>query len=140
MSDDRDDLAEWRGNIESRVSTLEVTVKTQARVRAQMDRDMSDLNLKLDAQGRLLRALADTQSEHTAALAHHTAVLADHTVVLADHTAVLADHTAVLADHTVVLADHTARLTRLEVGQAKVLAGVQAIIGLLDRESGSLPE
>jgi len=111
MSDDLDGLAEWRDNIESRVSTLEVTVKTQARVRAQMDRDMSDLSVKLDAQGRLLQALADTQS---------------------DHTAMLADHTAVLADHTAVLADHTARLTRLESGQAKVLAGVQTIIGLLD--------
>ena len=104
MSDDLDGLAEWRDNIESRVSTLEVTVKTQARVRAQMDRDMSDLSVKLDAQGRLLQALADTQS----------------------------DHTAMLADHTAVLADHTARLTRLESGQAKVLAGVQTIIGLLD--------
>jgi len=111
MSDDLEDFAEWRDNIESRVSTLEVTVETQARVRAQMDKDMSDLSVKLDAQGRLLQALADTQSEHTA---------------------VLADHTAVLADHTAVLADHTARLTRLEAGQAKVLAGVQAIIGLLD--------
>ena len=126
MSDDLGDLAEWRGNIESRVSTLEVTVKTQAHVRAQMDRDMSDLNLKLDAQGRLLRALADTQSEHTATLAGHTAVL---------------------ADHTATLADHTARLTRLEVGQAKleigqakVLAGVQVIIGLLDGQIGNLPE
>ena len=119
MSDDLDDLAEWRGNIESRVSTLEGTVKTQARVRAQMDRDLSNLNLKLDAQGRLLQALADTQSEHTATLTEHTAILTDH----------------------------TRRLTRLEagqaqlvIGQAKVLAGVQAIIGLLDRESGDLPE
>ena len=118
MSDDLEDFAEWRDNIESRVSTLEVTVETQARVRAQMDKDMSDLSVKLDAQGRLLQALADTQSEHTA---------------------VLADHTAVLADHTAVLADHTARLTRLEAGQAKleiglakVHAGVQTIIGLLD--------
>ena len=125
MSDDLDGFAEWRDNIESRVGTLEVTVKTQARVRAQMDKDMSDLSVKLDAQGRLLQALADTQSDHTA--------------VLADHTAVLADHTAVLADHTAVLADHTARLTRLEVGQEKVLAGVQAIIGLLDGQD-NLPD
>ena len=77
MSDDLDGFAEWRDNIESRVGTLEVTVKTQARVRAQMDKDMSDLSVKLDAQGRLLQALADTQSDHTAVLADHTAVLAD---------------------------------------------------------------
>jgi hypothetical protein len=104
MSDDLDGLAEWRDNIESRVSTLEVTVKTQARVRAQMDRDMSDLSVKLDAQGRLLRALADTQS----------------------------DHTAVLADHTARLTKLEASTERLEAGQAKVLAGVQTIISLLD--------
>ncbi|MFI5270295.1 MAG: hypothetical protein ACHQ7M_23185 [Chloroflexota bacterium] len=62
--------------------------------------------MKLDAQGRLLQALADTQS----------------------------DHTAMLTEHTAVLADHTARLERLEAGQAKVLVGVQTIIGLLDRQ------
>jgi hypothetical protein len=83
-----------------------------------MDKDMSDLSVKLDAQGRLLQALADTQSEHTA---------------------VLAEHSGVLAEHTAVLADHTARLTRLETGQAKVLAGVQAIIGLLDGQA-NLPD
>ena len=111
MSDDLEGFTEWRDSIESRVSTLEVTVQTQAYVRAQMDRDLSDLSVKLDAQGRLLQALADTQS----------------------------DHTAILAEHTATLADHTARLIRLEAGQAKleagqekVLAGVQAIIGLLD--------
>jgi len=35
--------------------------------------------------------------------------------------------------------DHTARLTRLESGQAKVLAGVQVIIGLLDGQD-NLPD
>jgi hypothetical protein len=119
MSDDLEGFTEWRDNIESRVSTLEVTVQTQARVRAQMDRDLSDLSVKLDVQGRLLQALADTQSEHTATLA---------------------EHTAILTGHTAILTDHTARLTRLEAGQAKVLAGVQTIIGLLDREAGDLPD
>ena len=33
MSDDLEGFAEWRDKIESRVSTLEVTVKTEARVR-----------------------------------------------------------------------------------------------------------
>lgn len=104
MPADLDGLAEWRDNIESRVSTLEVTVRTEARVRAQMDRDMSDLNLKLDAQGRLLRAVAETQS-----------------------------------DHTMRLTRLEVRTERLEAGQAKVLAGVQTIIGLLDGH-GSLTE
>jgi hypothetical protein len=80
-----------------------------------MDKDMSDLRLEFGAQRRLLQALAETQSEHTATLA---------------------DHTATLADHTATLADHTARLTRLEAGMTEVRAGVQTIIGLLDRELG----
>jgi septal ring factor EnvC (AmiA/AmiB activator) len=115
-----DDFAEWRDNIESRVSTLEVTVETEARVRAQMDKDFSELSVKLDVQDSLLKALRETQSDHTA--------------TLRDHTATLRDHTATLRDHTATLRDHTERLQRLEVGQATVLAGVQTIIGLLDRE------
>jgi hypothetical protein len=118
MPGDPDGFTEWRDSIESRVSRLEVTVETEARVRAQMDHDMSDLSVRLDAQGRLLRALADTQS---------------------DHSAMLTSHTAMLTSHTAMLTDHTARLTRLEEGQAKVLAGVQAIIGLLGGQ-GHLPD
>ncbi len=111
MSDDLEGFAEWRDSIESRVSTLEVTVETEARVRAQMDNDMSNLSVKLDAQGRLLQALADTQS----------------------------DHTAMLTDHTARLARLEAGQAKLEAGQAKVLAGVQAIIGLLDGQD-NLPD
>jgi chromosome segregation ATPase len=127
MADDHDDSAESTGSIESRVTTLERTVKTEARVRAQMDKDMSNLKTEFRAQRTLLQALADTQSEHTATLR---------------------DHTTMLRDHTTMLRDHGERLTRLEggvgrleVGQAKLevglsttLAGVQTIIGLLDRE------
>ena len=118
MSDDLEGFAEWRDSIESRMGRLEATVETEARLRAQMDRDLSNLGVKLDAQGSLLQALADTQSEQTA---------------------ILSEHTAILSDHTAILSDHTARLTRLEVGQEKVLAGVQAIIGLLDRQE-DLPD
>jgi hypothetical protein len=114
MTDDLEGFAEWRDAIESRVSTLEVTVETEARVRAHMDQDMSDLKVEFRAQRGLLKALGETQS----------------------------DHTAMLRDHTAMLRDHTARLTRLEAGQVKLEAGlaqvhvgVQTIIGLLDREA-----
>ena len=113
MSGDLEGFAKWRDSIEARVSTLEVTVETQALVRAQMDRDISDLSVKLDAQGSLLQALADTQSEHTATLA---------------------DHTARLTRLESGVAQLDSRVANLEAGQEKVLAGVQAIIGLLDRE------
>jgi len=101
------------------VSTLEVTVKTEATVRAQMDQDMSDLKLGLEAQKTLMKAVAKTQSEHTATLAKHTATL---------------------ADHSATLADHTERLVRLEAGMVNVQVGIQTIIGLLDRELGNEEE
>jgi hypothetical protein len=34
MADEHEDFAGWRGQIEPRVSTLEATVETEARVRA----------------------------------------------------------------------------------------------------------
>jgi hypothetical protein len=147
MPDDLQGFVEWRDKMEARVSTLERTAKTEARARAGMDQDISDLNLKLDAQGRLLRALADTQSEHTTTLARHTAVLTEHTLILTEHTSILTEHTSILTDHTRRLsrleagqADHTVRLNRLEVGMEKVLVGVQTIVGLLDGQIGNPPE
>jgi acyl-coenzyme A thioesterase PaaI-like protein len=129
MANGLEGFTEWRDNMEGRVSTLEATVETEARLRAQVDKDMSDLKVEFRVQRSLLQALAGTQSEHTA--------------TLADHTATLADHTATLADHTATLADHTARLTRLEAGQARLEAdmttvkvGVQTIVGMLDRVIG----
>ena len=125
MSDDLGGFAEWRDGIESRVGRLEDTVETEARLRAQMDRDLSNLGVKLDAQGRLLQALADTQSVHTA-------ILADHTVRLTRLEASMER----LEARTERL---EARTERLEAGLATVLAGVQTIIGLLDRQE-DLPD
>jgi hypothetical protein len=84
-----------------------------------MDRDISDLSVKLDAQGRLLQALADKQSEHTATLA---------------------DHTVRLTRLESGVAKLDSRVARLEAGQEKILVGVQTIIGLLDGENGDLPD
>lgn len=118
MPDNLEGFAEWRDNIESRVGRLEDAVETEARARASMDEDLSAMSVKLDAQGSLLQALADTQSEHTAILAGHTAILADHTVRLT--------RLEVGMDRL------EARTERLEVGMEKVLVGVQTIVGLLD--------
>jgi hypothetical protein len=51
----------------------------QERLRASQDGDLSDIAQKLRAQDLLLKALAQTQSKHTATLAEHTAILEDHT-------------------------------------------------------------
>jgi hypothetical protein len=111
MPDDLEGFAEWRDKMEARVSTLEVTVKTEAHARADMDRDMSDLGVKLDAQGRLLRAVSETQSDHTLRLTR-------------------------LEVRAERLEAGQKKLEigqkKLEAGQAQVLAGVQVIIGLLD--------
>lgn len=72
-----------------------------------MDKDISDLGVKFGAQERLLKALRETQSDHTARLTR--------------------------LETGVQRLD--ARVERLEAGMQTVQAGVQTIIGLLDRET-----
>jgi chromosome segregation ATPase len=131
MEKDLEGYPRWRDSVESRLGTLETKVGTEAELRAAMDEDMGTLSAKFGAQERLIQAIAQTQSEHTA---------------------VLRGHTAVLRDHTALLRDHTERLTRLEVGQEqlhtkldRVHVGVEAIHTLLtgltavDSEPEALP-
>jgi chromosome segregation ATPase len=127
MTGHRENFAGWRDEIEIRVGTLEVTQEAEVRARASMDEDIRSLTVELKVQKKLLQALRETQSEHTA--------------TLREHTILLVEHSATLREHTVILNNHTERLERLEVGVAKletgmatVQAGVQTIIGLLDRE------
>jgi hypothetical protein len=103
MTDDLEDFAEWRDVIETRVSTLEATVETEARVRAHMDQDTSDLRVEFNVQRTLLKALRETQS----------------------------DHTAMLRDHTDRLTRLEAGQVKLEAGLAQVHVGVQTIVDLL---------
>jgi hypothetical protein len=133
MTDDLGDSAQWRDEIETRVGTLEVTVETEAGVRAKMDQDMSDLKLEFRAQRSMLQALHDTQSDHSA-------ILRDHSAILRDHTAILREHGAILREHGDILREHGDRLGRLEAGQETVLAGVRTIIGLLDNGIGQTAE
>src|SRR5215475_2168712 len=51
-----------------RVTRLEERVEAESGLRAMMDLDQSRIMARLDAQDRLLQALADTQSDHTARL------------------------------------------------------------------------
>ncbi len=55
-------------HLEQRVTRLEDTVTAEAGLRAMMDLDQARLTTRLDAQDRLLRALSETQSDHTARL------------------------------------------------------------------------
>ena len=54
---------------EQRITVLEERVDEQARLRAGQDRDLADIAENVRAQGRLIQALAVTQSEHTQVLA-----------------------------------------------------------------------
>ncbi|WP_203737033.1 hypothetical protein, partial [Actinoplanes italicus] len=58
--------------LEERVTRLEADMEEQKRLRAGQDGDLSDISQKLRAQDQLLKAPAQTQSEHTATLAQHT--------------------------------------------------------------------
>lgn len=63
-------------HLEQRVTRVEDRVESESGLRAMMDLDQSRVMARLDAQDRLLQALADTQSDHTALLSDHTARLA----------------------------------------------------------------
>jgi peptidoglycan hydrolase CwlO-like protein len=54
--------------LEERVTVLEESVQSESGLRAMMDHDQASLTTRLEAQDRLLRALATTQSDHTARL------------------------------------------------------------------------
>jgi chromosome segregation ATPase len=134
MTADDDDLTVWRGQVDSRLSTLEVTVETEARVRAQMDQDMSDLRLQFDAQRSLLQAVAQTQSEHTAMLRDHTIRLTGLEAGVARLDGRVSNVEAGVARLEVGVAGLADRVANLETGLATVHAGVHTIIGLLDRD------
>jgi septal ring factor EnvC (AmiA/AmiB activator) len=105
MTDDLADFTEWRDRIESLVSTLEAAIGIQKGLRAAMDEDSSKVQAEFRAQRGLLQALHDTQQEHTTLLRAHSARLSEH----------------------------SGQLTELRAGQQRILVGVEAILGLLNR-------
>ncbi|HEX3715326.1 MAG TPA: hypothetical protein VHV09_21215 [Trebonia sp.] len=151
MAGGHDDFAGWRVGIKYRVSTLEVTVQTEAWMRAQMDQHMSDLKVRLGVQHRILGALRETQSEHTQRLTRledgqrrleagqfrleaSTARLEAGQAKLEATTAKLEATTAKLEAKATKL---EGRMVKLEGGMETVLAGVETIIRRLDRDSES---
>ncbi|MGH3208105.1 MAG: hypothetical protein ACRDNO_10120, partial [Trebonia sp.] len=112
-----EEFTEWRDTVEVRLDRLEAASDTHAvkigdhgGLLTAMDKDLSDAQAAFRAQLGVLNAVRETQSEQTATLR---------------------EHTATLREHTATLREHTERLERLETGQAKVLVGIQTIIGLL---------
>ena len=104
MTDDLADPQQWRDSIETRVGTLEATVRTEADLRATMDFDMGKMQAEFRAQRSMLQALHVTQQ----------------------------DHNRRLAGVEGRLAGVEGRLTNVEGGLQLVRAGVEAIHGKLD--------
>jgi chromosome segregation ATPase len=69
---DTDDWLHWRRGMDGRVGTLEARFKAEAFARAGLEMDVHTLWPKAVEANRLLQALSETQSEHTATLADHT--------------------------------------------------------------------
>jgi chromosome segregation ATPase len=109
MNNDLEGFGQWRRTVDSRLGTLETRVGEQASLRAQMDEDMSELKVEFRTQRTLLQALHDTQQEHSATLREHGATLREHGT----------------------------QLTALQMGQQRIMAGVDAIREMLGRTLNS---
>ncbi|WP_436522615.1 hypothetical protein [Actinoplanes sp. HUAS TT8] len=75
--------------VEERLTRLEELVAEQQELRAGQDKDLSDTGIKVAAQDSLIKAIRETQSEHTAALTKQAATLGRHTEILERHTSML---------------------------------------------------
>ncbi|WP_430782164.1 hypothetical protein [Actinoplanes sp. G11-F43] len=124
--------------LEERVTRLEKRMDEEARLRAMVDRDLADFGEKLRVQTGLLRALATTQSEHTATLNQHTETLNQHTEILDQHTALFEKVLATLDRHTAMHKEHGVVLATLTLEKHSSTERDEQIIGLLhtliDRE------
>ena len=97
-------------SLRARVTAVEARLESEAGLRAMVDMDQAAITTRLDAQQKLLRALARTQSDHTAQLREHGERLER-------------------MDNRLDQMDN--RLDRVEGGIGRVEVGVHAILGLL---------
>ena len=93
-----------------RLDTVESRLDSESGLRAMMDHDLAKLAVRLDAQGRLLRALSATQSDHTQRLTR-----------IEDRLGGLEEQFGAIVE----------RFGRVEGTVNRVEVGVRAILGLL---------
>jgi hypothetical protein len=113
MASELDEIRRRQDIFEVRLTTLEVKVEAEARMRAAMDHDISDIKIEQRVQRGLLQAVAITQSEHSTRL-----------------TSIEGRLTGVEGE----LAAVKDRLGNVEHGLGNVQVGVQTIIAILDRQ------
>ena len=103
---------------------------SESDLRAMMDLDQASLSARLDAQDRLLRALSDTQSDHTARLTR----LEDGLTRIEGRVTKVEGNLTRIEGRLTRVED---RLTRVEGGGVRVESGVQAILALLQGNNGN---
>jgi tetrahydromethanopterin S-methyltransferase subunit G len=99
--------------IRQRLDRVESRLDTEAGLRAMMDLDQAALTTRLDAQDKMLRALAVTQSEHTARFRR----------LEEGHRRLEEGHRRLEEGHG-----------RVEAGVSRVETGIRAILGLLGED------
>jgi chromosome segregation ATPase len=65
MSDDFSDLRDRQDRLEGRVAQLESKVELEAGLRADMDKELGTISVKLNAHQQSLNALQEVQGDHT---------------------------------------------------------------------------
>lgn len=145
MDDDFSDIHSRQDRLEGHVAHLEERVDLEAGLRATMDRDLGDISVKLGAQQKLLKALADVQSDHTQRLTRIeddvTVLTTDVKTLKTDVRTLRSDVGTVKSDVTTLKSDVTTLKTdvgtlKSDVGTLKgdmgtVKVGVHAILELL---------
>jgi chromosome segregation ATPase len=69
MTDDFSDLRHRQDRLEGRVAQLESKVELEAGLRADMDKELGTISVKLNAHQQSLNALQEVQGDHTRQLA-----------------------------------------------------------------------
>ena len=111
-------------SLRARVTAVEARLESEAGLRAMVDMDQAAITTRLDAQQKLLRALARTQSDHTAQLREH-----GERLERMDNRLDQMDNRLGQMDNRLGQMDN--RLDRVEGGIGRVEVGVHAILGLL---------
>jgi hypothetical protein len=114
-------IRDRQDRLEGRVATLEATVTQEARLRAQMDEDVS----KLHIQRTMLQALIDTQSDHTRDLAN----IKDRLGTVETELGVVKTEVGAVKSRLGVVED--------KLGDVRI--GVHAILDLLDTHLAKKP-
>jgi hypothetical protein len=126
--------------LEARVDELAVKVERDREIAWTAYREAQDARVWHKHNVELLRAVRESQAEHTTTLAEHGQILAEQGRILAEHGRILAEHTTTLTEHGRILVEHGRRLDNIEGKLGTITLGVHDIQlmlrHLVEREGG----